>query len=61
MTEECVAQKKMVNNVFISGAGNLQKNEIKWIVHLKSPDDEADCETVTLEMILEFMLFVTNM
>ena len=46
IAEECAAQKKMVDSVFISGAGDLTQNGVKWIVHIRAPDDEADCEKV---------------
>ena len=48
IAEECAAQKKMVDSVFISGAGDLAQNGVKWIVHIRAPDDEADCEKVLI-------------
>lgn len=46
IAEECRAKKRMVNSVFISGAGCLAINGIKWIVHLRSPSNELDCVQV---------------
>ena len=44
IVEECAAQKKMVDSLFILGAGDLAQNAIKWIVHIRAFDDEAACE-----------------
>ena len=55
MAKECATQKKMLNSVFISGAGDLQKNGVKWIVHLRAPDDEADCEKVKVKFLTVYV------
>ena len=47
IAEECRAQKQLLDSVFISGAGNLQQNGVKWIVHVRTPENESDCEQVS--------------
>lgn len=46
LAEECAAQKKMVSDIFVSGSGDLKQNGVKMIVHVRAPDDEANCEKV---------------
>ena len=33
--------------VFVSGAGTLQENGVKWIAHVRSPKSGVDCDQVT--------------